>query len=139
MSIETIRISAQGREQLIRLKRYTGIENWTVLCRWAFCVSIAEFTKPPLTIVKSEGGVEMTWKTFGGSQAEVYLALLKNRCVQDGLEPDDAILVEQFRLHLHRGLAYLAANKQVRSIVDLVERAFLPTRDMQTASQTSDV
>jgi DNA sulfur modification protein DndE len=131
MSIETVRISAQGREQLSRLKRYTGVENWNVLCRWAFCVSIAEITKPPLTIVKNEGGVEMTWKTFGGSQAELYLALLKNRCLQDGIEPDDGNLAEQLRLHLHRGLAYLAANRQVRSIVDLIDRALVSTKESQ--------
>src|SRR5271154_1201591 len=104
MSIETVRISAQGREQLIRLKRYTGVENWNVLCRWAFCVSVAEVTKPPATIVKTDGGIEMTWKTFAGPQAELYMALLKNRCVQDGIECDDGNLAEQFRLHLHRGL-----------------------------------
>lgn len=133
MSIETVRISAQGREQLSRLKRYTGVENWNVLCRWAFCVSIAEATKPPMTIVKSEGGVEMTWKTFGGQQAELYLALLKNRCLQDGIDLDDGNLAEQLRLHLHRGLAYLAANRQVRSIVDLIERALISTKDSQRA------
>lgn len=131
MSIETVRISAQGREQLSRLKRYTGIEHWNVLCRWAFCVSIAEVTKPPLTIVKTEGGVEMTWKTFGGPQAELYLALLTNRCLQDGIEPDDGNLTEQLRLHLHRGLAYLAANRQVRSIVELMDRALVTTKESQ--------
>lgn len=123
MSIETIRISAQGREQLSRLKRYTGIDQWNVLCRWAFCVSLAEQTKPPPKIFKVEGGVEMTWRTFGGSHAEIYFALLKRRCLQDEIEPDDRNLAEQFRLHLHRGLSYLAANKEVRSIGDLVSRA----------------
>lgn len=123
MSLETIRISAQGREQLSRLKRYTGIEHWNVLCRWAFCVSLAEATKPPPTIMKIEGGVEMTWRTFGGPQSELYFALLKHRCLEDAVEPDDKNLAEQFRLHLHRGLSYLAANREVRSIGDLVSRA----------------
>lgn len=122
MSLETIRISAQGREQLSRLKRYTGIEHWNVLCRWALCVSLAEPTRPPLTIFKVEGGVEMTWKTFGGPDADLYLALLKQRCLADDIQVDEKGLAEQFRLHLHRGLGYLAANKEVRSIADLVSR-----------------
>jgi DNA sulfur modification protein DndE len=100
-------------------------------------VSIAEVTRPPLTIVKTDGGVEMTWKTFGGAQAELYLALLKNRCLQDGIETDDGNLAEQFRLHLHRGLAYLAANRQVRSIVDLLDRAVGSKKDVQETNAVS--
>lgn len=122
MSLETVRISLQGREQLSRLKRYTGVENWNVLCRWAFCLSVAEETKPPLTIVKGDG-VEMTWRTFGGVHSELYLALLKHRCLQDGMQLDDKTLGEQFRLHLHRGLAYLSSNKKLRSIADLISPA----------------
>jgi DNA sulfur modification protein DndE len=135
--LETIRISAQGREQLIRLKRHTGIENWNVLCRWAFCVSLAEATIPPPTIMKVEGGVEMTWRTFGGQQAELYLALLRQRCLQDKIDIDDRALAEQFRLHLHRGLAYLAANKEVRSIGDLVTRVILNVIDKR--SETTEM
>ena len=52
MVIETVRIDEQGREQLIRLKRYTGVEFWNVLCRWALCVSLAEPTKPPFRLFK---------------------------------------------------------------------------------------
>jgi len=40
--IETIRISEKGKQQLIQLKRKTGIDNWHTLCRWAFCISLAE-------------------------------------------------------------------------------------------------
>ena len=42
MIVESIRISKSGRDQLITLKRRTGIENWNVICRWAFCASSAE-------------------------------------------------------------------------------------------------
>ena len=40
--IETVRISEKGKTQLITLKRRTGIQNWNVLCRWAFCISLKE-------------------------------------------------------------------------------------------------
>ena len=132
MSIETVRISAQGREQLIRLKRSTKIEHWNVLCRWAFCVSLAEKTRPPTTIIKTEGGVEMTWRTFGGGYSDIYQALLKKRCLDDGLDPTPETLGEQLRLHLHRGLTYLATNKQTGSIADLIRRA---TEDGSESSQ----
>jgi DNA sulfur modification protein DndE len=107
MAIETIRISVQGREQLSRLKRYTGIEHWNVLCRWAFCVSLAEPTRPPETKQKSDSAVEMTWKTFGGPYAEIYWALLEERCYREGISLEQERLAEQFRLHLHRGAELL--------------------------------
>jgi DNA sulfur modification protein DndE len=120
MSIESVRINSQGREQLIRLKRHTGIENFNVLCRWALCVSLAEPTKPPITKVVGEPGVEMTWRTFAGAHSDVYMALLKQRCKEDEVEISPEQLNEQLRLHVHRGLGYLAGNKKLRSIQDLV-------------------
>jgi DNA sulfur modification protein DndE len=33
--VETVRISKQGRDQLIKIRRQTGIENWNIICRWA--------------------------------------------------------------------------------------------------------
>lgn len=123
MSLEHIRVSAQAREQLIRLKRYTGIENWNVLCRWAFCVSLAESAPPPNTKVTSDSSVEMTWKVFGSRYADVYLAILKERCRRDGEPLDEQSLAHQFRLHLHRGIGYLAGDRQLRNITALTSRA----------------
>ena len=65
----------------------------------------------------------MTWRVFGGRYADLYLAMLKERCRLDGLGIDDATLSQQFRLHLHRGIAYLAGNKKLRGIEDLVSMA----------------
>ncbi|WP_133489748.1 DNA sulfur modification protein DndE [Aliiroseovarius marinus] len=120
--IDTVRIDDQGREQLIRLKRHTGIETWNVLCRWALCVSLAEPTKPPARQFKGEPAVEIAWRVFGGVHHELYLALIKQRCLQDGLGLDHATVHDQFRLHLHRGLGYLASDRNVRSIGGLAHK-----------------
>jgi DNA sulfur modification protein DndE len=56
----------------------------------------------------------MSWRVFGGRQHEIYSALLRERCLQDGLPLEDEVLAQQFRLHLHRGIAYLASDRQVR-------------------------
>lgn len=114
MPIEHIRLSKQAREQLIRLKRYTGIEHWNVLCRWAFCRSLAEPSAPPPARIPADSNVEMSWKVFGGRHYEIYLALLKERCLRDDLGIDDEVLASQFRLHLHRGIAYLASDRRMR-------------------------
>jgi DNA sulfur modification protein DndE len=125
MVIEHIRVSQQARDQLIRLKRWTGIENWNVLCRWAFCISLAEPSVPPPTKIPADSSVEMTWKVFGGAHHDIYLALLKERCHKDGLGTSDDVISAQFRLHLHRGIGYLASlvtDKQIKSITDLIKR-----------------
>lgn len=114
MSLEHIRVSKQAREQLIRLKRYTGIEHWNVLCRWAFCRSLAEPSVPPPSRIVTDSNVEMSWRVFGGRHHELYLALLKERCLRDGMALDDEVLDGQFRLHLHRGIAYLAGDRRIR-------------------------
>ncbi len=123
MSIKQIRLSSQAKEQLIRLKTRTGIGQWNILCRWAFCLSLAEPTPPTPVEVPADSNVEMSWPVFGGECHELYLALLKERCVRDGLETDSETLNRQFRLHLHRGISYLATPNKVRGIGDLVRMA----------------
>jgi DNA sulfur modification protein DndE len=123
MSLDTIRISKQGRDQLITLRRRTGITNWNILSRWAFCLSIAEPSPPRCEKVPGDSPVEMSWRTFGGECESVYLALLKERCRRDGLDLSGDTLAAQFRLHLHRGIGYLASDPKLRSIADLIRKA----------------
>lgn len=123
MSIKQFRLSAQARDQLIRLKTRTGITQWNILCRWAFCLSVRQPTPPTPIEVPSDSNVEMTWQVFGGEAQELFLALLKERCEQEGLGTSDDVLLRQFRLHLHRGISHLATPQAIRSIGDLVQLA----------------
>lgn len=123
MSIDHIKLSQTAKDQLIELKRKTGIEHWNVLCRWAFCLSLAEDTVPPNAKIPADSNVEMSWKVFGGQHAELYLALLKQSLLRDGLPTDAETLGSMFRLHLHRGIAYLAGNRSLNRIDDLTKLA----------------
>jgi DNA sulfur modification protein DndE len=123
MSIKQVRVSAQARDQFIRLKTRTGITQWNVLCRWALCLSLRQPTPPTPVEVPADSNVEMTWQVFGGEAQELYLALLTERCARDGLGTSDEVLARQFRLHLHRGIGYLAAPHTIRSVADLVRLA----------------
>jgi len=123
MSIKQIRLSSQGKEQLIRLKMKTGINQWNIVCRWAFCLSLRESAPPSPIDVPADSNVEMTWPVFAGEYHELYLALLKERLVRDGFELSEKELNRQFRLHLHRGIGYLASPNTIRSIADLVRLA----------------
>jgi DNA sulfur modification protein DndE len=124
MAIKQIRLASQAKDQLVRLKSKTGISQWNILCRWAFCISLAEETPPTPVDIPADSNVEMTWHVFGGEYHEVYLALLQERCIVDGIDiQDDAAVNRQFRLHLHRGLGYLATPNRIRSVADLVATA----------------
>lgn len=122
--IRTVRVSATARHQLIRLKRFTGLDQWNVLCRWALCRSLAEEQPPSPAPIHDWSNVEMSWAVFAGPHGELLLALLRQRCAEDGLGTADTVVVEQLRLHLHRGLATLAASgEEIRTIEDLVAPA----------------
>lgn len=123
MSIRSIRFSQTARDQLARLKRHTGIEHMNVLARWALCTSLAETTPPPPAKIPADSNLEMSWEVFGGRYADVLLALVKQRCFEDGLGDEDEVVTQQLRLHIHRGLSYLAGDRKLRSIANLVARA----------------
>lgn len=114
--IETVRVSEKGRNQLMTLKRRTGIQNWNVLCRWAFCLSLAETTVPPDENIPSDSPIEMDWKTFSGGREQLYWSLLVLRARRDELPLDKDALAKYFRLHLHRGISYLNGSSASKSI-----------------------
>jgi len=75
MNIETLHLDEDAKRRLISLKRRTGISQWNILSRWAFCTSLASghvvgaLNNAPLS------SVEMTWKVFSGQNGKVYEAL----------------------------------------------------------------
>ncbi len=118
--IERVRISQAAEAQLIKLKRNTKIKNWNTLCRWAFCRSLAESSIPSPVPIKTDSKIEIAWGVFGGDVADILSVALKQRCYQDGLGTDPETLKQQFTLHLHRGIGYLAGNSNIQNIEDLV-------------------
>ena len=125
-AIENVRVSQRAKDQLIKLKRSTGIPHWNVLCRWGFCLSLAEESVPPEMDIPLDSNVEMTWRIFGGRRADLYMALLKERLVGDGLPLRPETITRQFCLHLHRGISYLADGGKVRGIDDLLSLVVAP-------------
>ena len=123
MTLEHIRLTQTARDQLITLKRRTGIAHWNVLCRWAFCRSLAEPAVPPAVRLALDSNVEMTWRVFAGNHGEELWALLRYRCHLDGLSLDDETLAQQFRLHLHRGVGYLVGAPRVTDVAGLASLA----------------
>lgn len=123
MIVKQITLPNQSKDKLARLKGKTGIQNWNVLCRWALCFSLSEKSIPSDFEFISDSNVEMSWHTFAGENHEIYDALIKARCIEDGLPTDENTLAKYFKLHLNRGIAYLSGTNVIKSIDDLVNLA----------------
>ncbi|WP_127484304.1 DNA sulfur modification protein DndE [Paenibacillus ehimensis] len=122
MIVKQITLSNKAKEQLIRIKARTGIQQWNILCRWALCLSLREPTPPTEIEHPADSNVEMTWQVFGGEYQDIYEALIIQRCLDDGLGTDPAVLAKQFRLHLHRGIGRLAAHgNKLKKPTDLLK------------------
>ncbi|MCA9450138.1 MAG: DNA sulfur modification protein DndE, partial [Candidatus Omnitrophica bacterium] len=118
--VETIRLGKQSRDQLIKIKRITGIENWNIICRWALCTSLREPTLPPKRKISVEDGVEITWKVFAGDQAAVYAGLIRNCYLrQNSKSMSEA---EFTHAHVQRGLGFLASGTTTKNISDFLKR-----------------
>jgi DNA sulfur modification protein DndE len=114
--IDRIRISPAGKNQLIQLKRKTGIEQYNIICRFALMLSLCESSRPPEETMKS-GGIEIDWKVFCGNETDLYENLLIQRCLKDGEEVNESNLKRLLSLHVHRGLAYLNSKPEKINLV----------------------
>ena len=120
MSVDNVRLSQPAKDRWVYLKRTTGITQWNVLCRWALLLSLKDSSTPLVKDIVTDSNVEMSWKTFTGQYGDLYLALLKQRCVAIGEEPTDDNIQRLLTVHLHRGIGYLGADKQMATIEGLV-------------------
>ena len=123
MIIKQMRLSNTAKDKLSRLKGKTGIQNWNVLCRWAFCFSLKEGTMPTDVEIDSDSNVEMSWLTFAGEHYELYEALIKQWCIDNNLGLDNDTVAKYFKLHLERGIGYLSGTNFIKNIEDLLNLA----------------
>lgn len=126
--IENIRLPQQSKDQLSRLKRITGIDQWNILCRWALSLSLAEKNDPPKEIPVTDSSIDINWKTFTGDKGAIYYALLVDRCHKEGLEIRTENLTLLLRRHLVRGIGYMTARRDLKDIEGLINIAFDSTK-----------
>ena len=123
MIVKQIRLSNQSKDKLSRLKGRTGIKNWNVLCRWAFCFSLSESTIPTDRPINSDSNVEMSWYTFAGEYSELSDAIMIEWCREKEIETNEENLAKYFKLHLERGISYLTGTNFIKSLDDLLKLA----------------
>ena len=120
MICKQFKLSQPEKDKLVRIKSRTGIQNWNILCRWALCWSLNEPAIPGGIDPLSDSNVEMSWLTFAGEDHEIYEAVIRQRCINDGLGDDAETLLKYFRLHLNRGINHFSSRDVLKSIQDLL-------------------
>jgi DNA sulfur modification protein DndE len=106
--IDRIRFTASARNQLITLKRKTGIEHYNVLCRHALCLSLANLNVLVEEEYNFNNGLEIDWRTLTGGNEALYLNLVLFRAARDGINLDEQNIRNYLTRHFHRGIAHLA-------------------------------
>lgn len=123
--IDRVRLSAAAKQQLITLKRRTGIEHYNIICRHALVASLANTSQAPTETILFTGGLEIDWRTFAGDAEATYLNLLIARAVADGVPITTASVRQLLTQHVHRGLSYLVTRKD--SLMDALTLESVPT------------
>lgn len=109
-----VRLSVDATNRLRNLKARTGMDH-NVYCRLGLCHSLAD----PRAVSGEdydEKGQEIARTTLLGEGESAYLALLRERCVTDGLDPDSD-LGSQLRAHINRGV--MALSGRMKDLADL--------------------
>ena len=111
-------VSADSTQKLRTMKGRTGLTP-NILSRLAITLSLRE---PGLGDPNSYAtdGMEFNRYTLLGQYDSIMMALVRERCIADGLEPDTD-LGEQLRVHLNRGVEVLYPRlKSINDLVDLM-------------------
>ena len=120
MIMRQIRLSNRAKERLSRLKGKTGIKNWNVLCRWAYCYSLKENTIPTPENIDGDSNVEMSWYTFAGEYSELYEALIIAWCKKMDIPTDNETMAKYIKMHIERGILYLSGTNFIKELDDLL-------------------
>lgn len=135
MKLTKVRLSKEASNRVRFLAGKTGLTP-NLLCRLGFCFSLSEPRIPDPGDYPEEDR-EFNRYTLLGEFDPLFVALLRQRCHEDGIGPDQ--LSQQFRAHLNRGIILL--QRRVRTRGDLaafVERAS-GTRDVMIDSPKSPI
>jgi DNA sulfur modification protein DndE len=113
MKLARLRLTRDASNRLRLLAGRTGLTP-NLLCRLGFCLSLNE---PPVPNPDDypEEEREFNRYTLLGEYDNFFIALLTQRCDQDGL--DSSRLADYFRAHMNRGVMLLQG--RLKNIGDL--------------------
>ena len=116
MKFNRIRFSKEACESLNRMKGRMGL-NWNLLCRIGFCLSLNDPIDPDPSDYRADGEIEIDRKILIGNEDELYIALLKERCILTNIP--EPLYFDHFKAHMNRGVILLS--KRIGNIKDLAQ------------------
>jgi DNA sulfur modification protein DndE len=115
MNYYRLRFSEEASRKLSQLKGRTGLTP-NILARIGFCMSLNDPLPPNPADYLPESDREIDRHTLTGGWDSLFVALLKERCQQDGFGEEEWFA--QFKAHMNRGVLLL--DKRIRSLNDLI-------------------
>lgn len=100
MIFNRVRLSEKATNRLTQLKAKTGLTP-NIMARFALCYSLND-PSVPNPAEYDEKGIEINRFTLTGEWDQLIIALLKERCLNDGLDIETD-LAAQLRAHINRG------------------------------------
>ena len=122
-TLDRVRMTNSEKNSLTRLKSLTGLDNWNIFARWAFCYSLSMKEKISVNSIDEEKsfGIEMSWMVFAGKNFKIYQDLLIQECNRLKLEPNKGNLNRVMRAHLSNGVGKLYAKiKKLDDFIHLI-------------------
>ena len=119
IKIEQLRTSSTVKNLLTRIKAITSIQNWNVLCRWGFCLSIKQ-SSPPRMVDEKLDGIEIDYSTLVGKNEKIYTQLLINNLKHHNIDIDKENVTKYLYAHVNRGINIIY-NYKMKSINNLFE------------------
>ena len=113
MKLTKLRVTRDVSNRLRSLAGRTGLTP-NLICRLGFCLSVSEPSIPKPEDYPEEER-EFNRYTLLGEYDDFFVALLKQRCHQDGI--DSSMLPDYFRAHINRGVVLLQT--RLKNIGDL--------------------
>ena len=122
MTLARIRFCDEADQRLKHLRARTALTA-NLLCRVGFCLSLDDPTTPDPARYPEDSPREIDRPTLTGAYDALFVALLRERCLRDGLPLEGATFDEQFRAHMNRGVLLLY--QRAKSLPDLAKLAAL--------------
>ncbi|GAB4267389.1 MAG: hypothetical protein Kow0080_09480 [Candidatus Promineifilaceae bacterium] len=115
MQLSEMHFSEEASKKLSQMKGRTGLTP-NILARIGFCLSLENPGQPDPSDYEGTGHISIKRHVLTGSYDSLFVALIKERCHQDGLP--DSELPTQFKAHMNRGVLLL--HKKLKSLDGLL-------------------
>lgn len=137
MTLSRVYVGEEVDLRLRNLKARTGLTP-NLLCRLGLCLSLAEPGVPDSRLYADGQAREFNRYTLTGQWDPLFFALIRQRLVQDGLNPATE-LEDLFKAHMCRGILLLY--QRLKTLADLpvlvaeAQRAAQPEQEVRARNE----